>query len=239
MSSLTGPRRPASRPAPRPNSRPAAPARPAYWGLSNWPAATPGGHLFLPRLPEAGILLAGAPAVILILVMTSHCWGLGRPPHGVPLSLLSARLRPAAPGSLVRRGVQPGRQDAVRRGERAAQNGAAGTASPSLGREERTQIATFSPGGGVEAFSPDGTTLAAAGGPGNSRMFLWDVATRRRIATLTDHHDSSVDGGGVQRERQDARRRRRQRHGLRVGRAPRPTGAPQATSLRPWPSRGL
>ena len=54
------------------------------------------------------------------------------------------------------------------------------------------QLGTFS-GGGAEAFSPDGTTLATAGGTGNSQIYLWDVATRRKIATLNDHHNSSVE----------------------------------------------
>jgi WD40 repeat protein len=55
------------------------------------------------------------------------------------------------------------------------------------------QIAKFSPGGGAEAFSPDGKVLAAAGGPANSRTYLWDLTTQRRIATLPDRQNSSVD----------------------------------------------
>jgi WD40 repeat protein len=54
------------------------------------------------------------------------------------------------------------------------------------------QIRTFSPGGGAEAFSPDGSTLATAGGPGSSSTYLWDVATDRKIATLNDHHHSRI-----------------------------------------------
>ncbi len=50
------------------------------------------------------------------------------------------------------------------------------------------RIAKFTPGGGAEAFSPDGTMLATAGGPHNSGTYLWDVATHRKIATLSDHH---------------------------------------------------
>jgi len=56
------------------------------------------------------------------------------------------------------------------------------------------RIGKLSPGGGAEAFSPTGSILAAAGGPGNDTTYLWDVAARRTIAVLSDHHDSSVEG---------------------------------------------
>ena len=40
------------------------------------------------------------------------------------------------------------------------------------------RIGKLSPGGGAEAFSPDGSILAAAGGPGNDTTYLWEVADR-------------------------------------------------------------
>ncbi len=48
------------------------------------------------------------------------------------------------------------------------------------------QIQTFSPGGGAEAFSPDGRMLAAAGGPGNTSTYLWRVNPKHRIDVLSD-----------------------------------------------------
>jgi WD40 repeat protein len=57
---------------------------------------------------------------------------------------------------------------------------------------KRTQ--TLGPGGGAEAFSPDGVMLATAGGPHNSATYLWNVDSGgKKIATLNDHHGSSVE----------------------------------------------
>ena len=56
------------------------------------------------------------------------------------------------------------------------------------------RIEKLSPGGGAEAFSPNGSILATAGGPGNDTTYLWDVAAQRTIAVLSDHHGSSVEG---------------------------------------------
>jgi WD40 repeat protein len=48
------------------------------------------------------------------------------------------------------------------------------------------QIGKFSPGGGAEAFSPNGTMLATAGGPHNTSTYLWRVHPKRMIAVLSD-----------------------------------------------------
>ncbi len=55
------------------------------------------------------------------------------------------------------------------------------------------RIQTLSPGGGAEAFSPGGAMLATAGGPHNSVICLWNVATGARIATLNDPHGSDIE----------------------------------------------
>jgi serine/threonine protein kinase/WD40 repeat protein len=54
------------------------------------------------------------------------------------------------------------------------------------------EIRSFSPGGGAEAFSPNGTMLAAAGGPGNSTTYLWQVDPKRLIATLPGQQGVSI-----------------------------------------------
>ena len=56
---------------------------------------------------------------------------------------------------------------------------------------KRTQ--TLGPGGGAEAFSPNGVMLATAGGPHNRATYLWDADSGDMIATLNDHHGSSVE----------------------------------------------
>lgn len=61
-----------------------------------------------------------------------------------------------------------------------------------MGCEERNADQDLQPRRRAEAFSPDGTTLATAGGPDNSSTYLWDVATGRKIAMLTDHQHSRI-----------------------------------------------
>ena len=55
------------------------------------------------------------------------------------------------------------------------------------------RIKKLSPGGGAEAFSPNGAMLATAGGPHNSVTSLWNVASGNKITSLDDHHGSSVE----------------------------------------------
>ena len=55
------------------------------------------------------------------------------------------------------------------------------------------KVRRLSPGGGAEAFSPDGTMLATAGGPHNKSTYLRDVSTGDTIATLPDEQHASVD----------------------------------------------
>jgi WD40 repeat protein len=55
----------------------------------------------------------------------------------------------------------------------------------------------LSPGGGAEAFSPGGAMLATAGGPHNSATYLWDMDSKDKIATLDDHHGSSVESVSI------------------------------------------
>jgi len=52
------------------------------------------------------------------------------------------------------------------------------------------RIGKFSPGGGAEAFSPDGAMLAAAGGAHNMSTYLYQVSPKRKIAVLHDQKAS-------------------------------------------------
>jgi WD40 repeat protein len=55
------------------------------------------------------------------------------------------------------------------------------------------RIAKLTPGGGAEAFSPNGAMLATAGGPHNNATYLWNVHTHALIATLNDPRGSRVE----------------------------------------------
>ncbi len=55
-----------------------------------------------------------------------------------------------------------------------------------------SRIGKLSPGGGVEAFSPDGAMLATAGGPHSSVTYLWNTESRAEVTTLDDHQGSSI-----------------------------------------------
>ena len=55
------------------------------------------------------------------------------------------------------------------------------------------QFQKLRPGGGAEAFNPDGTMLATAGGPNNSATYLWNANTGGWIANLPDPHGSGIE----------------------------------------------
>jgi hypothetical protein len=74
--------------------------------------------------------------------------------------------------------------------------GAPGNSGTTVLWDVRTgkQLRSLPSGGGSEAFSPDGTTLAAAGGYGDSRTTLRDPATGKKIALLDDHQEAVING---------------------------------------------
>ncbi|MGO9216712.1 MAG: protein kinase domain-containing protein [Streptosporangiaceae bacterium] len=209
------PRRPASPgswpsiPRSRPNrSRPATPRKqpgtPPKQPAAPAGPGRPAGQARRGRRPQrrrpaylaltgAGVLLAAAAAVILIMVVTSKFVGTGGG-HRVASPSAYSRLAfvPPPPGALSTVAFSPDGKT-LSAGAEGGQTGPQANGITYLWDVKTgTQITTLS-GGGAEAFSPDGTTLAAAGGPSNSRIYLWDVATRRKIATLTDNHNSSVE----------------------------------------------
>ncbi|WP_206061972.1 WD40 repeat domain-containing protein [Nonomuraea basaltis] len=61
---------------------------------------------------------------------------------------------------------------------------------PSLGEPTGSSLITYTKTIHGVAFSPDGKTLAA--GTSDGPVLLWDIATRRRTATLTGHTGSSA-----------------------------------------------
>ena len=144
-------------------------------------------------LTGAGVLLAAAAAVILIMVVTSKFVGTrGGQRVASPVAYSRLAFVPPPPGALSTVAFSPDGKT-LSAGAEGGQTGPhANGITYLLDVKTGTQIGTLS-GGGVEAFNPDGTTLAATGGPSNSRISLWDVATRRKIATLTDNHNSSIE----------------------------------------------
>jgi serine/threonine-protein kinase len=149
-------------------------------------------------LAGVGVLVAAAVAVVLTIVVTTNLTGTPRGRHVAAASGYSTlAFVPPPPGALSSVAFSP---DGT-----LLSAGATGDpkASPKTGPRANgityllrvkngSEVTTFSPGGGAEAFSPDGQTLATAGGPGNRSTYLWDVASHRMLATLTDHHDSRI-----------------------------------------------
>ncbi|MFI6056132.1 protein kinase [Streptomyces violascens] len=136
------------------------------------------------------------------------------PPPQVPASLVEAAANPTASAATF---APPGarRWRPSRRAVLLAGVGAVGIAAVPVGMElesgkqppkplvissSAAQILHADLGGAVAsvAFSPDGKTLASA--TGNGRIWLWSVATRKPVATLTlipDAHGSVPDTTAV------------------------------------------
>jgi eukaryotic-like serine/threonine-protein kinase len=138
----------------------------------------------------AGILVAAGVAVVLTMVMSSHI--VVPPDHRLDPSAYSPRAIGAQAGNLssvafspdgktLSAGATGGQKTGPKTGPLA--NGVTYLWNASTG----AKIGRFSPGGGAEAFSPDGTMLAAAGGARNTSTYLWQVHPKRKIAVLSDH----------------------------------------------------
>ena len=135
----------------------------------------------------AGILVAAGVAVVLTMVANAH---IEVPSTGSRLanpSDYSKAFGPPQAGSLSSLAFSPdGRTlSAGASGDQKTGPQAAGI-TYLWNTASGNQIQTFSPGGGAEAFSPDGTMLAAAGGSDNTSTYLWRVNPKHRIAVLSD-----------------------------------------------------
>jgi WD40 repeat protein len=134
--------------------------------------------------------VAAGVAVVLTMVMSSH---IVVPSHrGLNPSAYSPRVIGAQAGNLSSVAFSPD-------GKTLAAGATGGQkTSPKKGAQADgitylwnattwAKIGRFSPGGGAEAFSPDGTMLAAAGGAHNTSTYLYQVSPKRKITVLPDH----------------------------------------------------
>ena len=142
----------------------------------------------------AGVLVTAGVAVVLVLVLnsvlvpsaghpviSSSAWSRAYGPPQVAGILSSVAFSPN--GKMLAAGASGGQQAGSQpKGTTYLLNASSGKRAQAL-----------SPGGGAEAFSPDGLMLATAGGPHNSITYLRNVDSGATIATLDDPQGSSVE----------------------------------------------
>ena len=137
--------------------------------------------------------MAAGVAVVLTMVMSSHI--VVPPDHRLDPSAYTPRAIGAQAGGLssvafspdgkmLAAGATGGQKTGPKKGPQA--DGVTYLWNASTG----AKIGHFSPGGGAEAFSPDGAMLAAAGGAHNASTYLWQVNPHRKIAVLPDQKAS-------------------------------------------------
>ena len=131
--------------------------------------------------------------MILTTLLTTNLLGSSGGQHVVAPSGYSRRIFPPVAGILSSVAFSP---DGATLAEGATSGpgpkGAASGTTYLLNVKTAQRIRPLSPGGGAEAFSPDGSMLAAAGGPHNKTTYLWDLKTGTKIA-LPDGQHASVN----------------------------------------------
>jgi serine/threonine-protein kinase len=196
---------PLARPAPRRNKP--APSRNKQGG----PKQRPGGPGTRPGLTRRGwrrgrrrgrrrvtfLTLAGAGVLVTAVVLTMVLNTILGSPHGRHEISASAWSHvygpPQVAGTLSSLAFSPnGRVLAV------GASGGSQSGSQDKGTTYLLNVGSgtwtrkLSPGGGAEAFSPDGAMLAVAGGPHDSITFLRSMPSGDTIANLNNHDGSSV-----------------------------------------------
>jgi serine/threonine protein kinase/WD40 repeat protein len=141
-------------------------------------------------LTGAGVLVT---AVVLILVLNTLLGSSGGH-HKISGSAWShAYGPPQVAGSLSSVAFSPNGQVLAVGGSGGSQSGSQPKDTTYLlNAVSGDRIKALSPGGGAEAFSPDGAMLATAGGPHDSVTYLWGVHSGGTLTTLDDHHGSTV-----------------------------------------------
>jgi len=142
----------------------------------------------------AGVLVAA----VLTTVLTTNFLASSGGQHVATPSAYSHRIFPPVAGILSSVAFSPdgatlsaGATGGMGTGSKGAADG-----TTYLWSVKTMKVRMLSPGGGAEAFSPDGTMLATAGGPHNKSTYLRDVSTGDNIATLPDEQHASVDSVG-------------------------------------------